>query len=332
MPKRSRNARPPICGGSPLASPTPRLIDGSRKKIGRSWAWMSVRWTRVTLPSGSKARRSPCASRCCAKARLHPFGRTAAAAAAIWRKSRREVIFASWTNGAHPGRSEAKSRVASAAGGAVGSRIDPSDRPGRPPRISSSGDRDLLLGRDLRAVVVDPGEGEGAALLGLELELHVGIGRDRRLEVGREERLAVELDGELVDDLARNDRAGAVAALPRLHDVRNEGLDLDEVALLGGLLVEADAGLHVCHGKNPVPVRGRAPGASAAAAADRDLDELRVGENRAVVHLGEGNDVLRLGETDAGVRLGDAAQRRQAEVDDAGARVLVRHDEDLGDV
>src|SRR3954462_15642735 len=52
MPKRSRNALPPTCGGSPLASPTPRLIDGSRKKIGRSWAWMSGRWTRGTLPSG----------------------------------------------------------------------------------------------------------------------------------------------------------------------------------------------------------------------------------------------------------------------------------------
>src|SRR5215217_1157116 len=166
MPKRSRNALPPTCGGSPLASPTPRLIDGSRKKIGRSWAWMSVRWTRVTLPSGSKARRSPCASRCCAKARLHPFGRTAAAAAAIWRKSRREVIFASHTNGGHPGRSEAKSRDPKAQPAELRVPDRSFGSSGTTP-ADASGDCDLLLGRDLRAVVVDPGEGQGAALLGL---------------------------------------------------------------------------------------------------------------------------------------------------------------------
>ena len=47
------------------------------------------------------------------------------------------------------------------------------------------------------------------------------------------EALVVDPDGEV---------AGAVPALPGLHDVRDQGLHLDQVALLGFLLVELDAG------------------------------------------------------------------------------------------
>ena len=71
-------SRPVTCGTLPRASPTPRLIDGSRNSTGMSWAWMSVRWTSVTLPTGSKRSRSACVSRCCAKARGQPPGMSAA--------------------------------------------------------------------------------------------------------------------------------------------------------------------------------------------------------------------------------------------------------------
>src|SRR5688572_15369633 len=71
---------------------------------------------------------------------------------------------------------------------------------------------------------------------------------------------------------------------------------------------------------------------STAAAADRHLDELRIHEHRAVVHLGEGDDVLGFGEADASVRLRDAAQGREAERHDAAARVGVGDDHQIGHV
>src|SRR5262249_61947784 len=53
--------------------------------------------------------------------------------------------------------------------------------------------RDLLLGRRHRAVVVDPGELEGAALLDLGGKLHVRVGGPPRLHLGTENPLAGEL-------------------------------------------------------------------------------------------------------------------------------------------
>ena len=67
--------------------------------------------------------------------------------------------------------------------------------------------------------------------------------------------------------------------------------------------------------------------ASAAAAADGDLDLLAGGEQRAVVHFRDGDDVLRLRQTDADVRFGDAALRREVERRDAGARIFIGDDQ-----
>src|SRR5262245_17420827 len=63
------------------------------------------------------------------------------------------------------------------------------------------------------------------------MKLNVRISSDRRLHVGREHRLAVKFARELVDDLARNRLAILVLALTRLHDVGQQGLDLDDLAL-----------------------------------------------------------------------------------------------------
>src|ERR1035441_2668504 len=66
-------------------------------------------------------------------------------------------------------------------------------------------------------------------------ELHVRVGGDRRIKIGAEYRLAVELARELVDDLARDRLPVLILALTRLHNVRHQRLDLDEIAFLGFL-------------------------------------------------------------------------------------------------
>ena len=76
----------------------------------------------------------------------------------------------------------------------------------------------------------------------LNLNWMYGLARHRRLEVGGEHFLAVHRAGELVENFARDGLAGAILALAGLHDMRDERLDLDEVALLRFLLVELDAG------------------------------------------------------------------------------------------
>src|SRR5882757_4989747 len=91
-----------------------------------------------------------------------------------------------------------------------------------------------LVGRDvIRTVVILPGEGELAALGGLEEERLIGVGGYSRMPVGLEHGLAVEGGGELVDDLARHGGAGGVLALAVFHFVRNQRLDLDHLAGLG---------------------------------------------------------------------------------------------------
>src|SRR5580658_1775333 len=71
---------------------------------------------------------------------------------------------------------------------------------------------DLAVFRRHRAVVVEPGEAEGAAFGDPCRELEVGVGRDRGLEVDAEHRLAVERAGEPVDDLTRDELATLVLA------------------------------------------------------------------------------------------------------------------------
>src|SRR5262249_4653503 len=92
------------------------------------------------------------------------------------------------------------------------------------------GNRDAFVRRDRAAVVVDPGEAEGAALLDPDGELKIRIGGDRGLEVARERERAVELAGKTVDDLARHERAGFVLAQAGFHRMPEQGLDLDDLA------------------------------------------------------------------------------------------------------
>src|ERR1700722_3104820 len=94
---------------------------------------------------------------------------------------------------------------------------------------------DLAVFRRHGAVVVEPGEAEGAAFGHPRRELDVGVGRDRRLEVDAEHELVVERGGELVDDLARDELAALVLAKAGLHDVGDQRPDLDHLALLRAL-------------------------------------------------------------------------------------------------
>src|SRR5215471_4610641 len=103
----------------------------------------------------------------------------------------------------------------------------------RPATISA--DSDLVLGGGDGAVVVDPGELERAAFIDPRGKLQKRIGRNGSFEVDAEHGFAVELARELVDDLARNGVAARVLAETRLHDVRKQGLDFDDLALLGVL-------------------------------------------------------------------------------------------------
>ena len=69
--------------------------------------------------------------------------------------------------------------------------------------------RNALLRRGHRAVVVDPGESEGAALRHFHRELEIRIGGNRRLQIGAEHLVAVEGADERIDDLARDRLAGS---------------------------------------------------------------------------------------------------------------------------
>src|SRR5215468_3272038 len=99
-----------------------------------------------------------------------------------------------------------------------------------------------------RAFVIDPGEFERAGLGRFELELEIRIGGNRAFEVAAENKLAVELARESVDDHERDWLAARVFAQTGLHHVRDQRLDVDGVAFLDVFLVEPDAGLDFCHG------------------------------------------------------------------------------------
>src|SRR5262249_59608661 len=96
-------------------------------------------------------------------------------------------------------------------------------------------DRDGFVRRRRGAVIVDPGETERAALLEANRKLEIWVGRDRRLEIAGERQRAVELAGEAIDDLARHERAGLVLTQAGFHRMREQGLDLDDLALFGFL-------------------------------------------------------------------------------------------------
>ena len=86
----------------------------------------------------------------------------------------------------------------------------------------------------------------GPDSVALNLNWIYGLAEIGRLEIGREDFLAVHRGGELVEDLARDHLAVGALALAGFHDVRDERLHLDEVALLGFLLVELDARFDGC--------------------------------------------------------------------------------------
>ena len=89
--------------------------------------------------------------------------------------------------------------------------------------------RNEILADDFLAVVIDPGKHYGTGFLRAEPELNVRVGRDRRFEVSGKHLLAVHGANELVQDLARDRVSAGVLALTGLHDMRYQGLDLDEV-------------------------------------------------------------------------------------------------------
>src|SRR5437764_18744 len=101
-----------------------------------------------------------------------------------------------------------------------------------------------MLGHE--ALIAGPAEADGAALARDREERHERVGGDRRREVHAEDLGAVPGRGEVLDDVARDDAAvgaGAEAGLHRMHDQR---LDLDGLALSGGLgRVDQDVGHQV---------------------------------------------------------------------------------------
>src|SRR5580700_8705206 len=96
---------------------------------------------------------------------------------------------------------------------------------------SFHGDRGGLHLR--RAVLVGPGERQRAAFGGDGEERDVGIGGDGRIKRGVEHFLAIIGADEVVDDVARDRCAGDADAIAGLHHVRDQRLDLDDVAFFG---------------------------------------------------------------------------------------------------
>src|SRR5580700_2817730 len=99
-------------------------------------------------------------------------------------------------------------------------------------RVSFHFDRGGLHLR--RAGLVGPGERERAALGGDGEERDVGIGGNGGIKRGVKNFLAVIGADEIVDDVARDRLAGDADAVAGFHHVRDQRLDLDDLAFLGG--------------------------------------------------------------------------------------------------
>src|ERR1700687_2047754 len=77
-----------------------------------------------------------------------------------------------------------------------------------------------------RALVVDPADFQIVALLAaLETELDVGVLRDRRTPVGNEYVFAVMFEGQLLDEMRRDDLALGVLDEAGIHRMLDQGLD-----------------------------------------------------------------------------------------------------------
>jgi hypothetical protein len=64
------------------------------------------------------------------------------------------------------------------------------------------------------------------------LEGDVGVGRDRRIQLGAEHQLAAVAAAEAVDDVPGQHLPLRAGAMARLHGVRDQHADLDDVAAL----------------------------------------------------------------------------------------------------
>src|SRR5882672_8851863 len=103
-----------------------------------------------------------------------------------------------------------------------------------------------------RALVVDPADLQVIALLAaLEGELDVRVLGNAAAPVGREHVLAVILEGELLDEMRRNDFALGVLDEAGIHRVLDQRLHLGGLAARSG----ADANSR-CHLNSPNLVSG----------------------------------------------------------------------------
>src|SRR5712671_659820 len=103
---------------------------------------------------------------------------------------------------------------------------------------SRSHGRPLLLnlrrGRISCTSIVDPADLEVVALLAaLEAELDVGVLGDAAAPVGDEHALAVIFEGQLLDEMRRNDLALGVLDEAGIHRMLDQRLHLGEVAVRG---------------------------------------------------------------------------------------------------
>src|SRR5258705_4280982 len=117
-------------------------------------------------------------------------------------------------------------------------------------RIAAS--LDLRRGGVGRALVVDPAYLQVIALLAaLEGELDVGVLRDATAPIGREHVLAVIFEGQLLDEMRRNDLALGVLDEAGIHRM------LDQCLHLGGLAARSSAHANArCHLNSPSSLFG----------------------------------------------------------------------------
>src|SRR5439155_1674588 len=116
------------------------------------------------------------------------------------------------------------------AGGCRRGQYDHAHRGAESPHLVD-GDGDRLRLRE--AAVTGPLERERAALGGDRRERDERVRGDRRMELRAEDLRAVVGAHECSDDVARDGAAELSAAIAGLHRVRDQGLDLDDLAALG---------------------------------------------------------------------------------------------------
>src|SRR5579872_1435203 len=86
-----------------------------------------------------------------------------------------------------------------------------------------------------KTIVADPFEIEFSACRHNRKERDERVGGGRRKQIGAENLLAIVAAGKARDDVARDHLPFRRVTIAGLHDVRHQGLDLDDVAALGFL-------------------------------------------------------------------------------------------------